>query len=75
MTVVTKTSRLAQQVTIHCMHIMYHNGGEIQGNETADTLAKEAATNVDSIECYKKVPKSVVLTALGGISAEKWQRE
>jgi ribonuclease HI len=29
----------------------------IQGNELADTLAKEAATNVDIIECYKKVPK------------------
>jgi len=47
----------------------------IQGNEIADTLAKEAATNEDIIESYKKVPKSVVLSELGGISAEKWQRE
>jgi hypothetical protein len=47
----------------------------IQGNETADTLAKEAATNADIIECYKKVPKSVVLSGLGGISVENWQRE
>jgi ribonuclease HI len=30
---------------------------EIQGNELADTLAKEAATNADTIESYKKVPK------------------
>jgi hypothetical protein len=47
----------------------------IQGNEIADTLAKEAATNVDIIECCKTVAKSVVLSELGGISVEKWQRE
>ena len=47
----------------------------IQGNEIADTFAKEAATNADIIECYKKVPKSVVISELGGISTEKWQRE
>ena len=41
----------------------------------ADTLAKEAATNADIKECCKKVPKSVVLSELGGISVEKWQRE
>jgi hypothetical protein len=44
----------------------------IQGNEITDTLAKEAATNADIIDCYKKVPKSVVLNELG---VEKWQRE
>jgi len=48
---------------------------EIQGNEIADTLAKEAETNADTIECYKKVPKIVVLSELGGINTEKWQRE
>jgi hypothetical protein len=47
----------------------------IQGNELADALAKEAATNADIRESYKKVPKSVVLSELGGISVEKWQRE
>jgi len=30
----------------------------IQVNELADTLAKEAGTNMDIKECYKKVPKS-----------------
>jgi len=30
---------------------------------------------MDIIECYKEVPKSVVLSELGGISVEKWQRE
>ena len=30
---------------------------------------------MDIIECYKKVPKSVVLSELGGIRVEKWQRE
>jgi ribonuclease HI len=47
----------------------------IQENKLADTLAKEAATNADIIECYKKVPKSVVISELGEISVEKWQRE
>jgi hypothetical protein len=41
----------------------------------SDTLAKEAVTNADIRECYKKVPKSVMLSELGGISVEKWQRE
>jgi len=47
----------------------------IRGNELADTLAKEAATNEDITECYQKVPKSVVTSELEGISVEKWQRE
>jgi hypothetical protein len=38
-------------------------------------MAKEAGTNADIRECYKKVPKSVVLSELGGISVEKWQTE
>jgi hypothetical protein len=41
----------------------------------ADTLAKEAATNADIIESYKKVAKSAVQSVLGGISVAKWQRE
>ena len=41
-----------------------------QGNELADTLAKEAATNVHIKESYKKVSKSVVISELGEISAE-----
>jgi ribonuclease HI len=40
----------------------------IKGNELADTLAKEAATNADIIECYKKVPRSVMLSELGVIN-------
>jgi ribonuclease HI len=44
----------------------------IHGNELADTLAKEAATNADIIECYKKVLKSVVISELGEISVEQW---
>ena len=47
----------------------------IQENETADTLAKEAATNAKIIECCKKVPKSVVLSEIGRIIVEKWQKE
>jgi len=31
-----------------------------QGNELADRLAKEAATNADIAICYNKIPKSVV---------------
>jgi ribonuclease HI len=48
---------------------------EIQGNELADILAKEAATNTDIMDCYKKVPKSVVRSELGEKSVEKWQRD
>jgi hypothetical protein len=47
----------------------------IQGNELADTLAKEAVTNPDITKCYKKVPRSVVISELDGIIVEKWQRE
>jgi len=46
-----------------------------QGNELANTLAKEAAMNADIKACYKKVPKSVVISELGEISVEKWKRE
>jgi len=48
---------------------------EIQGNELADTLTKEAATNADIMECYHKVPKSVVKSELDATSVVKWQRE
>jgi len=47
----------------------------IQGNELPDTIAKEAATNLDIKESYKEVPKSVVISELGEISAERTQRE
>jgi hypothetical protein len=47
----------------------------IKGNELADTLAKEAATNLDIIECYKKFPRSVLLSELVAIIVEIWQRE
>jgi ribonuclease HI len=43
----------------------------IRGNELADTLAKDAATNEDIGESYKKVPKRVVLREIEGISVEK----
>ena len=47
----------------------------ILGNELGDTLAKMAAKEADIIECYKKVPKNVVISELGERSVEKWQRE
>jgi hypothetical protein len=46
----------------------------IQGNELANTLAKEAVMNADVIESYKKVSKNVVQSEIGGISVAKWQR-
>jgi ribonuclease HI len=47
--------------TIEFCWVKVHVG--IQGNELADTLAKQAATNADLIESYKKVPKSVVIVS------------
>jgi len=47
----------------------------IQENELTITITKEAATNTDIIESYKEVPKSVVISELGEISVEKWQRK
>jgi len=43
------------------------------GNELADRLAKEAATNADIAICYNKIPKSVVQCELEKTSVEKWQ--
>ena len=59
--------------TIEFCWVKAHVG--IQGKELADTLAKEAATNADLIESYKKVPNSVVMSELSEISVETWQRE
>ena len=47
----------------------------ILGNELADALAKKVAKKADIIECYKEVPKSIVISELGERRVEKWQRE
>jgi hypothetical protein len=44
----------------------------IQGNELADTFAKEAEANTDITECYQKGPKSVVKSELDATSVAKW---
>jgi len=46
---------------------------DTQGNELADRLAKEAATNADIAICYNKIPKSVVQREVEIRSVEKWQ--
>jgi ribonuclease HI len=46
-----------------------------QGNELADTLAKETASNMDFAENYKKVPKSVVMRELTEMSIKTWQQQ
>ena len=46
----------------------------IQGNELADTLAKEATTDQDIPICYDKIPKSVFKSELERISVENWQK-
>jgi hypothetical protein len=45
------------------------------GNEMADTLAKEAATNMDLAEYYKKVSKSVVMNELTELSIKALQQQ
>jgi ribonuclease HI len=45
------------------------------GNELADQLAKETATSREINECYKRIPKSPVLSELSEHSATKWQGE
>jgi len=46
-----------------------------QGNELADQLAKEAATNGHIDDCYKRIPKSTVIIELSNLSVTKWQSE
>jgi len=46
-----------------------------QGNELADRLSKEAAINGDLDECYKRIPKSIVINELRDFSVTKWQSE
>ena len=47
----------------------------IQGNETADRLAKEAAESRNIVECYSKIPKSVITSELKSKSEQKWQKD
>jgi ribonuclease HI len=47
---------------IHLCWVKAHVG--ILGNELADTLEKDASTNLDIAECYNKVPKSIVKSEL-----------
>jgi hypothetical protein len=50
-----------------------HSGG--QGNEMADTLAKEAAADIDIAVSYNLLAKSVVKRELERNSVDKWQRD
>jgi hypothetical protein len=46
---------------------------DIQSNELADRLAKEAATNADIAISYNKISKCVVKREIEITSVEKWQ--
>jgi ribonuclease HI len=62
-----------QNWTIDFTWIKAHAGHH--GNELADKLAKEAETNSDIAECYKRIPKSAVKRELSDQSVTKWQGE
>ena len=47
----------------------------IQGNVMADTLAKEAKTNMDLAENNRKIPKSAEIRELTERSTKTWQRQ
>jgi hypothetical protein len=46
-----------------------------RGNEIADQLAKEAASNRNIDECYTSIPNSAVLSDLNEQSVNQWQNE
>ncbi|PSN49993.1 hypothetical protein C0J52_03309, partial [Blattella germanica] len=48
---------------------------EIFGNELADRLAKQAASDDDLNICYNRIPISAVKKQLAAISEEKWEME
>jgi pterin-4a-carbinolamine dehydratase len=47
----------------------------LRGNELADQLAKEAASNRKEDECYNRLPKSEVMSELKEQSLNQWQQE
>jgi len=47
----------------------------LRGNETAEKLAKEAASNKKEDECYNRFPKREVMSELKGQSLNQWQQE
>jgi ribonuclease HI len=59
----TKLTKMIKKWKFQLSWVKAHFG--IQGNELADTLAMDSATISDIIECYKKIPKSVVISKLG----------
>jgi hypothetical protein len=46
-----------------------------RGNEPADQLAKEAASNKNVDECYNRIPKSEVMSEVKEQSSNQWQHE
>ena len=49
--------------------------GRKEGNELADQLAKEASTDPNIEECYRKIPKSIISKEVKELDLELWQNE